>query len=58
MQPTGSVPAFAPKLEWVLDLVGQARAAKVPVYCKENLLGETNGTKPGMELPKEKPREW
>ena len=55
-QPHGHVPAFAPKWEWVVDLVAQARAAKVPVYLKPNLLGELTGSKPGMELPQEQPR--
>jgi hypothetical protein len=55
-QPTGHVPAFAPKLEWVIDLIGQARGAGVPVYLKPNLLGEPNGSKPGMVLPQEMPR--
>jgi protein gp37 len=55
-QPTGRIPAFAPKLEWVIDLIGQARSFGVPVYLKPNLLGETSGTKPGMILPQEMPR--
>jgi hypothetical protein len=55
-QPHGHVPAFAPKWEWVVDLVAQARAAKVPVYLKPNLSGELTGSKPGMQLPQEQPR--
>lgn len=50
------VPAFAPKLEWVIDPIGQARGAGVPVYLKPNLLGEPNGSKPGMVLPQEMPQ--
>ena len=55
-QPTGFVPAFAPKLEWVFDLIAQARSFKVPVYLKPNLIGELTGSKPGMILPQEQPR--
>jgi protein gp37 len=55
-QPDGFVPAFAPKLEWVVDLIAQARAWKMPVYLKPNLLGELTGSKPGMQLPQEQPR--
>jgi protein gp37 len=55
-QPSGYVSAKAPELEWVFDLVAQARAAGVPVYLKPNLLGEINGSKPGMILPQEMPR--
>jgi protein gp37 len=56
MQPDGHVPAFAPKLEWVVDLIAQARSFDVPVYLKPNLLGELTGSKPGMQLPQEQPR--
>lgn len=42
----GHVPAFAPKFEWVADVVTQCRAAGVPYYLKPNLLSS-----PGMELP-------
>jgi protein gp37 len=55
-QPDGFVPALAPKLEWVIDLIAQARAFNVPVYLKPNLLGEPTGSKPGMILPQELPR--
>jgi protein gp37 len=55
-QPDGFVPAFAPQLDWVMDLIGQARAWEVPVYLKPNLLGELTGSKPGMVLPQEQPR--
>jgi hypothetical protein len=55
-QPDGFVPAFAPQLDWVMDLIMQARAWKVPVYLKPNLLGELSGSKPGMVLPQEQPR--
>ena len=55
-QPDGFVPAFAPPMEWVVDLIAQARAAGVPVYLKPNLLGELTGSKPGMKLPQEQPR--
>jgi protein gp37 len=56
MQPDGHVPAFAPKHEWVVDLIAQARSFGVPVYLKPNLLGELTGSKPGMQLPQEQPR--
>jgi hypothetical protein len=52
MQPDGHVPAFAPKLEWVVDLIAQARSFDVPIYLKPNLLGELTGSKPGMKLPR------
>jgi protein gp37 len=55
-QPDGFVPAFAPRMEWIIDLIAQARAADVPVYLKPNLLGELTGSKPGMALPQEHPR--
>lgn len=55
-QPHGHEPAFAPKLDWVINLISQARAWKVPVYLKPNLLGELTGSKPGMVLPQEQPR--
>lgn len=50
-------PEFAPPIEWVIDLVAQARAFDVPVYLKPNLLGEVNGRSPGMTLPQEMPRQ-
>jgi protein gp37 len=56
VQPDGFCPAFAPKFEWVLDLVTQAKSFGVPVYLKPNLLGELTGSKPGMELIQEQPR--
>ena len=46
----------APPLEWVVSLIGQAKAADVPVYCKPNLLGVVNPQSPGMALPQEMPR--
>jgi len=55
-QPDGYVDAFAPKLEWVMDLIGQARKFDCPIYCKPNLIGEPTGSKPGMILPQEQPR--
>ena len=55
-QPDGFVPAFAPQLDWVIDLITQARAWEVPVYLKPNLLGELTGSKPGMVLPQQQPR--
>lgn len=46
----------APPLDWVVSLIGQARAAGVPVYCKPNLLGKVDPQSPGMVLPQEMPR--
>jgi protein gp37 len=56
IQPDGPVPAFAPQIEWVMSLIGQARAAGVPVYLKPNLIGELTESKPGMQFPQEQPR--
>lgn len=47
----GRVPAFAPKFDWVADVVHQCRDAGVPVYLKPNL----GLMAPGMDLPKEEP---
>jgi protein gp37 len=55
-QPDGFVPAVAPHLSWVMDLIVQAKSAGVPVYLKPNLLGGPTGSKPGMVLPQEQPR--
>jgi protein gp37 len=55
-QPHGHVSAFAPQLEWVIELISQARTWEVPIYLKPNLLGELTGSKPGMVLPQEQPR--
>lgn len=56
VQPEGPSPAVAPDFVWVMDLVGQARAAGVPVYLKPNLLGNVNSQSPGMVMPRESPR--
>jgi len=50
-QPDGLVSSFAPKFEWVADVVAQCRAAGVPYYLKENL-----GANPGMQLTQMEPR--
>jgi protein gp37/ParB-like chromosome segregation protein Spo0J len=52
-QPDGHVPAFAPKFDWVVDVVNQCRDANVPYYLKANL-GKND---PGMTLPNMSPRE-
>lgn len=52
VQPEGPVPAFAPKFDWIVDVVNQCREFGVPYYLKENL----GMTSPGMELPKPLPR--
>ncbi len=56
-QPTGIVPEFAPPLEWVIDLLEQARSAGVAVYLKPNLMGRLGPDDPGMQLPMEMPIE-
>lgn len=50
-QPEGYVPAFAPKFEWVADVVKQCRDQGVPYYLKPNLV-----TEPGMQMPQMEPR--
>ncbi len=50
-QPEGYVPAFAPKFEWVADVVQQCREQGVPYYLKPNLV-----TEPGMQMPQMEPR--
>jgi protein gp37/ParB-like chromosome segregation protein Spo0J len=54
-QPDGIVPAVAPKLKWVNDLVEQAHEVGCRVHCKPNLLGAIGPQSPGMELPNEFP---
>jgi len=54
-QPSGVLPAFAPKFEWVLAIVDQARAAGCKVHMKPNLLGRVHAQSPGMELLNEYP---
>ncbi|MFB4265365.1 DUF5131 family protein [Nonomuraea sp. GTA35] len=54
-QPSGVVPAFAPPFEWVARIVAQAREAGCKVHLKPNLLGRTNPSSPGMQLPDEYP---
>ena len=49
------VPGFAPDMEWVLDLIGQARQAGCAIYLKPNLLGQTSDQWPGMKLVQETP---
>jgi len=44
------LPAFAPNIEWVANLIVQARADGVPIHLKPNLL-----TQPGMQLLNEYP---
>jgi len=50
-QPEGYVPAFAPKFEWVADVVQQCREQGIPYYLKPNLV-----TEPGMRMPQMEPR--
>lgn len=51
----GQNPSFAPSFEWVADLVATARRDGCKVWLKTNLLGETSGQWPGMDLPNEIP---
>jgi protein gp37/ParB-like chromosome segregation protein Spo0J len=51
----GQNPPFAPKFEWVADLVATARRDGCKVWLKTNLLGTTSGQWPGMSLPNEIP---
>jgi protein gp37 len=49
VQPGGKrIPAFAPKFDWVVDVVNQCREANVPYYLKPNL----GLLLPGMDLPR------
>lgn len=52
----GTQEPVAPQLDWVFDLVSQARAAGTPVYLKDNLMPKGNWDAPGMILPRELPR--
>lgn len=54
-QNIGQNPAFSPPFEWVADLVATARRDGCKVWLKTNLLGETSGKWPGMQLPNEVP---
>ena len=56
-QPEGTVPSFAPPIEWVARLIDQAREAGCRIHCKPNLLGRTDPQSPGMTLPEEDPIE-
>lgn len=51
-QPEGFVAEFAPKFDWIVDVVNQCREAGVPYYLKANL----GLQRPGMDLPKSGPR--
>jgi protein gp37 len=49
-QPEGPVPAFAPKFEWVADVVKQCQEQGVPYYLKPNL-----SSSPGMQMAQMEP---
>ena len=51
----GHVPAFAPELDWVIDLMEQARMDGCNVYLKDNLFGVPDSNHPGMTFPQEGP---
>ena len=57
-QPEGPMPAIAPRLDWVIDIIVQARKDGCAVWCKENLQGIPNSDSPGMILPQELPRRF
>lgn len=52
----GQNAAFAPPFEWVASIVATARRDGCAVWLKSNLLGETSGNWPGMQLPNEIPQ--
>lgn len=54
-QPWGKEPEFAPHIDWVMDIIMEARRAGTKVWLKENLLGKTNSQSPGMTLLREIP---
>ena len=54
-QPDGNVKEFAPKIEWVMRITEQAKAAGCKVYHKPNLLGVTDPQHAGMQLLQEIP---
>jgi len=51
----GQNSSFSPSFEWVADLVATARRDGCKVWLKTNLLGQTSGQWPGMQLPQEAP---
>ena len=51
----GQNASFSPPFEWVADLVATARRDGCKVWLKTNLLGQTSGQWPGMQLPQEAP---
>ena len=51
----GQNSSFSPPFEWVADLVQTARRNGCKVWLKTNLLGQTSGQWPGMQLPQEAP---
>lgn len=51
----GQNSSFSPPFEWVADLVATARRDGCKVWLKTNLLGQTSGQWPGMQLPQEAP---
>lgn len=54
-QPNGTVGWRRPDFELVARLVAQAREAGCRVHLKPNLLGNTNPSMPGMNMPDEYP---
>jgi protein gp37 len=51
----GQNSSFSPPFEWVAELVATARRDGCKVWLKTNLLGQTSGQWPGMQLPQEVP---
>ncbi len=52
-----TIPGFAPKFEWVADIVHQAKKVGCKIYLKANLLGQTSDQWPGMQLLQETPKD-
>lgn len=51
----GQNSSFSPPFEWVADLVATARRDGCKVWLKTNLLGQTSGQWPGMQMIQEVP---
>ena len=52
---SGQNDAFAPRFEWVADLVAQAKRDGCKVWLKTNLLGEVSSQWPGMQMIQDVP---
>ena len=52
---SGQNDAFAPRFEWVADLVAQAKRDGCKIWLKTNLLGEVSSQWPGMQMIQDVP---